>query len=68
MLAKNVEHRSSIRLWRVFIYDQESCGEQPITIQGGTYADAERLGNQYIRAWKLQGASITRIEAEEVQA
>lgn len=32
MLAKNVEHRSSIRLWRVFIYDQESGGEQPITI------------------------------------
>ena len=57
----------STLLWRVFIYDQESGCEQPITIQGGTKADAKRLGNQYIRVWNLKGAHITRIVAEALE-
>lgn len=53
-------------IWRVFIFDEESGCEQPVTVQNGTEADARRLGNQYIRAWNLKGACITRIEREEV--
>lgn len=53
-------------VWRVFIFDEESGCEQPVTVQNGTEADARRLGNQYIRAWNLKGACITKIEREEV--
>lgn len=67
MITDMVKERTKIVLWRVYIYDSESGCEQPITIQGGTKADAKRLGNQYIRAWKLIGASITRIEQEVIE-
>lgn len=53
-------------IWKVYIFDEESGCEQPITIQDGTEADARRLGNRYIRAWNLKGAYITRIEREVV--
>ena len=53
-------------IWKVYIYDKESGCEQPITVQGGSKADATRLGNKYMRDWNLKGACITKIEKEEV--
>ena len=51
-----------MKQWNVWIYDSESGCDQPMKTEAKTEAEARRLGEQYIRRWNLQNASITRIE------
>ena len=51
--------------YEVWIFDEESGCEQPMTVDAQNNSQAKMMGNQYIKAWNLRGASITKIKKVE---
>jgi len=51
-----------IKLYDVFIYDDEAGFTQPMRCKATSEHEARRLGERYINAWSLRGGMIVRIE------
>lgn len=53
-----------MKQWKVYISDSESGCCQPITVAANTRAEAKRMGNHYIKSWRLQDGKIEDIQED----
>lgn len=51
-----------MKQFNVWIYDSESGCEQPMQCEAKSESDARRIGNKYIRLWKLVNGIVTKVE------
>lgn len=57
-----MKHQSVKNNFEVWIYDEESGRDEPMRCYARNAAEAKKLGRDYIRAWRLKGAKITKVE------
>ncbi len=51
-----------MKKYSVYIYDSESGCSQPVIVECSSKTEARKMGNKYIKLWRLVNGSIRSIE------
>lgn len=51
-----------MKKYNVYIYDSESGCNQPVIVECSSKAEARKMGNKYIKLWRLVNGSVMSIE------
>ena len=51
-----------MKKYSVYIYDSESGCSQPVIVECSSKAEARKMGNKYIKLWRLVNGTVKSIE------